>query len=520
MNIEELRIKNFGKFRDTNFSLEGGINLICGENESGKSTVHTFIRGMFFGMRRMRGRASRTDTYSRYEPWEDPGYYAGEIVFESGGKRFRMSRNFSKNQAAEQLVCETDGELLSVADGDLKMLLGGVSETIFDNTVSVGQLKSVTGDGLALELKNYMANCQGGFDRSLDLKKAEEYLKEKRKGFEAALKENQKKQETEKQAILSRLTYERQECDTLRENLKIAEESLDQQVFRREVPRGEVKAALRNTVEKSSRRLVTSAGIAATILVLLCLSALLFLKGSSLVIRCGLALAILVLVGILVFNLRRRRRSVVLEEEKDPLEEKIRKLRWNVEYLRQEIQEKQTAAENAESEYREYCLSCGEKSSLETDVEAVNLALETLKNLSAGMEKRIGAKLRCRMSEILSDLTDGKYLSVSMDAELNMGLHTSGCYVPLSQVSRGTLEQVYLALRLAVMEILCAEEPLPLLLDEVFAMYDDRRLCRALRLLAAQGRQVLIFTCHHREEEMLRRLSIPYHKVRLQEEAI
>lgn len=520
MNIEELRIKNFGKFKNARIPLEEGINLISGGNESGKSTLHTFIRGMLFGIRRMRGRASRTDTYSRCEPWDNPGCYAGEMVFDSGGKRFRISRNFSRNQLSEQLVCETDGELLSVADGDLNMLLGGVSETIFDNTVSVGQLKSVTGEGLAAELKNYMAGCQGGMEGSLDLWAAEEYLKEKRRGFEAALKERQKKQETEKQEIFSRLSYVRQECAALQGNLKMTEENLDQQMFRREVPRGEVKEALKSTMAKNSRRRFTAAGIAAAILLLLCLSALFFLKGTGLLIRCGLAVSILVLLGTLFYNLKQRRRPVVMEESEDPAKEQIRKLRWNVEYLQQEILEKQTAAENLENEYEEYCRSCGEEDSIKTEISAVNLALETLKDVSGSMEKRAGAELKQRMSRILSELTEGKYLSVSIDGDMNLGLHTRDCYVPLYQVSRGTLEQVYLALRLAAMDLLCAEEPLPLLLDEVFAMYDDRRLGRALEILARQGRQVLIFTCQDREEKMLRKLSLPYHKVNLQEEAV
>ena len=68
--------------------------------------------------------------------------------------------------------------------------------------------------------------------------------------------------------------------------------------------------------------------------------------------------------------------------------------------------------------------------------------------------------------------------------------------------------------------LLCPEEELPLLLDEVFAMYDDRRLGRALKILADQGRQVLLFTCQSREEQRLNQLSIPYHKVQLREESI
>lgn len=75
----------------------------------------------------------------------------GEMVLESGGKRFRLTRNFGRQNANAKLVCLTDGEVLSVEDGDLSMLLGGVSEIVYDNTASIGQLKGRTEEGLADE---------------------------------------------------------------------------------------------------------------------------------------------------------------------------------------------------------------------------------------------------------------------------------------------------------------------------------------------------------------------------------
>ena len=80
----KLEIRNFGKMQNRTLEFSDGIQLISGENESGKSTVHTFIRSMLFGMTRGRGRAAKNDVYSRYEPWENPAYYAGEMVLESG----------------------------------------------------------------------------------------------------------------------------------------------------------------------------------------------------------------------------------------------------------------------------------------------------------------------------------------------------------------------------------------------------------------------------------------------------
>ena len=58
MKICRIKIKNFGKLADRDFDLSEGVQLFYGENESGKSTVHSFLKGMLFGMERGRGRAS------------------------------------------------------------------------------------------------------------------------------------------------------------------------------------------------------------------------------------------------------------------------------------------------------------------------------------------------------------------------------------------------------------------------------------------------------------------------------
>ena len=66
--------------------LAPGINVLYGENESGKTTTHTFIRSMFYGVRRLRGKAALNDTYTKYEPWENPAEYGGIMWFTSKGK--------------------------------------------------------------------------------------------------------------------------------------------------------------------------------------------------------------------------------------------------------------------------------------------------------------------------------------------------------------------------------------------------------------------------------------------------
>ena len=86
--------------------------------------------------------------------------------------------------------------------------------------------------------------------------------------------------------------------------------------------------------------------------------------------------------------------------------------------------------------------------------------------------------------------------------------------LPLEQASTGTIDQLYLSLRLAMAKLLQKErkEYLPLLFDDSFAMYDENRLAAALSFVnKAYPAQILLFTCHKREAEVLQQLDIPFH---------
>ena len=181
--------------------------------------------------------------------------------------------------------------------------------------------------------------------------------------------------------------------------------------------------------------------------------------------------------------------------------------------LKQELGQKQTVLSNLQSEYEELCISMTEKDHLQEELDALSLAGEAIQSLSVQMQSRIGDRLKQQMSKTLSSLTNGRYLQVNMDENLRIGLHTADEYVPLEQVSRGTIEQAYFALRMAAMDVLCGEEELPVILDESFAFYDENRLKETLKWLAENRTQVLLFTCQKREEEALSEMGIPYRKI-------
>jgi uncharacterized protein YhaN len=89
-------------------------------------------------------------------------------------------------------------------------------------------------------------------------------------------------------------------------------------------------------------------------------------------------------------------------------------------------------------------------------------------------------------------------------------------YVEIDKLSTGTIEQLYLALRISMIDDL-SKEKLPLFLDESFAYYDDIRLKNILTFLAEEAfkRQILIFSCSNREAEMLDFLNIKYNLIEI-----
>ena len=128
---------------------------------------------------------------------------------------------------------------------------------------------------------------------------------------------------------------------------------------------------------------------------------------------------------------------------------------------------------------------------------------ELISELSGRIYHESGSRFSSRVSELLCALTEGRYDSVSLDERMQLRISTRDHLLQISQVSYGTMEQVYFALRLAAGELLAGGTGIPAVLDEPFVMYDDERLEQALRYLHSSGRQVILFTCQRRELDLL-----------------
>ena len=147
-----------------------------------------------------------------------------------------------------------------------------------------------------------------------------------------------------------------------------------------------------------------------------------------------------------------------------------------------------------------------QRTGLETEYSAIRLAMETLDHANTALQNRFSPELGRRAAEIFAQLTGSRYSGVVLDRSFRLSAEPAGdpVFRDAALLSAGTLDQLYLAVRLAICDlVLPPEKQVPIVLDDALANFDDRRCAAALRFLkeAAGKRQILLFTCHSREGE-------------------
>ena len=148
---------------------------------------------------------------------------------------------------------------------------------------------------------------------------------------------------------------------------------------------------------------------------------------------------------------------------------------------------------------------------------SMNIAKEILSISYEKMKNTVTPKFTQELSKNISEITNGKYNKVMFNDEQGLLVETeNGNYVQMSKLSIGTIDQLYLSLRLSMLEDL-SEEKMPIMLDEAFAYYDDERLENILKYLneKTNNHQIIIFTCTKREEKLLEKNNIKYNRILL-----
>ena len=149
---------------------------------------------------------------------------------------------------------------------------------------------------------------------------------------------------------------------------------------------------------------------------------------------------------------------------------------------------------------------------------SMNLAKELIERAYEKMKNTVTPKFTQNLSKNINKITNGKYRNVMLQDDNGLVVELeNGNYVEANRLSVGTIDQLYLSLRLSMTEEL-SKEKMPIILDEAFAYYDTQRLENILTYLTNTypDRQIILFTCTEREKDIFNKFNISYHYIDLQ----
>ena len=678
MRLIDLHIEGFGKFHDLDLRFAEGMNILYGHNEAGKSTLHAFLQAMLYGLERRPAIGSAAKLHKKYRPWDAPERFGGTLRLAHEGRIYRIVRDFNADDLSAdgatisslEIWNETAGVRVPDPRGFLQAMLGGISETAFENTVSIGQLRSATSRSMVHELKSYITNLSTTGDMSLDSAGALKLLRQQRSALEAKrvpeaaksyaqligeirniereiAQPEYENQLRKYQALRSEVRTEQVDRQTRREELlqkTAAQEAVLAQAgfdsgddIRDAKEHADMLYSLCQIgVEPRERVIRIAFPLLFGLLTILCgLAAVLITAIESpafaqrfklapekvpglvaAVSGSGLSATILVAtsIGLLVLcmllfvwrlyaNAARTgflretaaelsamlTKQIGTAEISDPAMESFRthmdellRAEEELETQRTTLAEVSAELQNLSNDERRYDVelqkqnakqtelegklqhlanvknraemlkrTLDENDAISTEIDAINLAAETMTELQSSIQSSFGHYLNKEAGELITGITGGVYDSMWIDQNLDIFMNTPGKIVPIEDVSSGTMDQIYLALRLAAARLIqgdtgaatstggagqagasasgagaqasaadgstgAAEARLPLIFDDSFAMYDEQRLASALRYITEiHHGQILLFTCHTREQRILENEDVKFNLIEM-----
>ena len=642
MILEKLYIDGFGKFSDYSLNFSPSIQILYGENEAGKSTIHAFIQAMLYGIPKG---ASKKEVFFQYRPFSKALGFGGSLTFSHQGKSYCVQRDFLQGGEAH-ITIPPQGEKLSEGESFLQSVLSPFSLESFKNTVSIRQLKSSTEREMVYELQamlsnfqesgNVELNPQAALDyleqeeakltekmipdatkrysgllgevkntrRSLSLLEAEEAQSSEEKSLkgsapeEAMIEETDREETLELQRKVAKIEETREEWNRLssllekeglsnKEELLLEQEKMLQYLSHEQEEKKLGKSSIflyplfcffalcfAVLTTLSFLYAYTSVALPRFPFFSMGFSAYLYPFFCAFLLFLLLALSqrriftqqqrwvkqekrefeeILAKRNISTFlqfqnsskeELREEGSSytqakvlqyynTLLEKwgEKEELEKSLALLEES--YQKEKLLWLETSYKEKQKEQREELLrqygilqnkadlirpSLEENEKLQEKREALLEAKERIRQIAGEIRKSFAFHLNEDCGKALSEITGGRYDSLWIDEQLHIYVNAKEGFFPLEQASTGTIDQLYLALRLSMALLLQREnrDLLPLLFDDSFAMYDEKRLAASIGYLKkAYPAQILLFTCHHREEKILKELGIPFEQAEL-----
>ena len=520
MQIKNIEIISFGKFKNKVINFSDGLNIICGDNESGKSTIISFIYAMIYGFGDSRGKG--LPFREKYTPW-DGGVCEGKLSFISDtGENitiYRKAGSVKKYDIAEVYNSDTGKAINTVPESFM-----GINSDTFFKTICVQQQSSATSGGND-EITERLSNIARGGDENINYEKARKLLENSRREIRPArgdsgqlsLLSRQILQLSQEKASQNNIRVEIDNARRLlpaeKEKLQKLKQSLNElsssdysaeiarlsgRIEEREVP------TLKNKREFKYRNFFLSLTI--VLIALFIMSFFFFNKSLSFFVLTLSIFSFFPLLKNKKGNIAENNTDDDLHQKRDELiklkdindkkllatKKEIEKKEKLVIRLESVIQLKESSV-NKDTEGQLSVLR-NKKHILEKKLHALALATEALDRASENMKSNFTPAINTLASEYFRKLCSDKYSGIFCDENFEIKIDFK---IPrrCEFFSGGCVDQMYLAVRLALTEMIFKDKSTFMLLDQPFIQYDESRKKNAQALLESlpKKRQIILF---------------------------
>lgn len=624
MKINSLKVNGFGKLKDRQVDLTDGINIIFGENESGKSSMLKFISGMLYGTSKNKNGKEISD-FEKYKPW-DADNFSGKINYTlDDGKTFEVYREFKKKNPIIYNSNKEDISSTFTMDKSKGINFFTEQTNLDEETFYSTAITEQEGMKLSKSSQNSIiqkiSNLVSSGDDNISYKKAIDKIirnQNEEVGTERTsqrpinivenkirkLMEQKRNLEIYKDSIYDnsldkeQLKMELDDLETKKSFLKDVKNKLDnnrlknaelnfnknlENEYEKKIEELNKKIA-NNEVEKKYEKINFRNYYISLIVLIITFIILMATKPERL-----LNFIVVVPIVLIMYKVLKERKNLdktehnrtdstykivseinILKEniEKQRLvsREKESKLKEEIEKEKDELTDKYIKKldlgfidENIEKSYDELLKEIEDKekrintikfklqtmeisskdindkldnlAAIEEELDdaktekeellslnnSYNIAKECLEKAYNLVKENISPKFTNNLCEIISKISDNRYSNVILSDTEGLKVELpNGNYIPASRLSVGTIDQMYLSLRLSALKEV-TQEKMPIILDEAFAYFDNERLENILKYLNENfsENQIIIFTCSKREEEILEKLNITYNIVNL-----
>lgn len=625
MRIDNLKINGFGKLKNKEVEFKDGINIVYGENESGKSSLLKFITSMLYGASKNKNGKEISD-FDRFKPWKTEEF-SGKIEYTlDSGESFEIYREFKKKNP---IIYNSKKEDISKSFSIDKTKgieffeeQTGIDEETFYNTAITEQEGIKLSKSSQNSIVQKISNLISSGDDNISFKKSLDKISKKQNEEVGTERTSQKPINNVENKIKS-LLNEKRNLENYRES--VYDNSLEKEQLRLEEKDEEIKKEFlkeikvkldnnriksaeinfnknlekeyNEKIEELNKRIskteareqfkeVNNKNYYLVIAIILITFIVVTIFNKFHIANLVLLLP-LVYVFYKIFKSKEYARESektrdldrekiiheieVLKENKEiqkaEAEEKQDKLDREIEKDNNELKEKYTKFldlgfmdENLNKNYDEilreidrrenrlntikFRLHTMETNSAEIskklenlakleeelqDAEtekdellslnrSYNIAKECLERAYEQVKESISPRFTENLCDIISKISDDRYKNVVFSDTDGLRVEIdNGNYIPASRLSTGTIDQMYISLRLSALNEM-TDETMPIILDEAFAYFDNDRLANILKYLNKNFKtnQIIIFTCSDREKNILNKLNIEYNTINLE----